>query len=91
MRSEDWIQGPVLQVLSEGVFEMQVLWVGRGNDFPYDARERVRMEGRTLALATLNKKAAVQEFLPGKIVRCYVQARDAQGVLVGEVEICGDD
>jgi hypothetical protein len=94
MRSEDWIQGPVLQMFSNDVFEMQVLWVGRNNDFPYNARERIRIESSALSLTPLTEEdaqAQLQNWLLGKTVRCHIHARDLQNVLVCEVEILDDE
>jgi hypothetical protein len=90
MRSEDWIQGPVLHVLAADTFEMQVTLVGRHNDFPYNARECIRLSGSTPPFNTLTgdeAKSQLEEWLLGNAVRCFVLARDLDGVLFCEVEL----
>src|SRR5262245_27727752 len=90
MRSEDWIQGPVLHVLAADTFEMQVTLIGRHNDFPYNARERIRVSGSAPSFNTFTgqeAKTQLEAWLLGKSVRCFVLARDLEGVLFCEVEI----
>jgi endonuclease YncB( thermonuclease family) len=90
MRSEDWIQGPVLLVLSGDTLEIQVTLVGRSNDFPYNARERIRIDTSAPSFNTLageEAKSQLEEWLLDKTVRCYVHARDLEGVLFCEVEV----
>ena len=90
MRSEDWIQGQVLRVLTGDTFELQVTMVGRSNDFPYDTRECIHIDSGAPpfeAYSGEESKDQLQEWLLGKTVRCYVHARDVQGELRCEVEI----
>ncbi|MGH7493228.1 MAG: hypothetical protein ACREOO_12675 [bacterium] len=90
MRSEDWIQGRVLRVLAADIFEMQVTLVGRHNDFPYNARECIRLGSSIPSGNTLIEEEAkieLETWLLGKTVRCYVHARDLEGALFCDVEI----
>ncbi len=90
MRSEDWIQGPVVLVLSGDTFEMQVTLVGRHNDYPYHSRESIRIASSSPVYVTLAGEEAqtqLEEWLQGRTVRCYVHSRDLQGLLYCDVEI----
>jgi hypothetical protein len=72
---------------------MQVTLVGRHNDFPYNARERVRLGSSTPSINTLAEgeaKTHLEAWLLGAIVRCYVHARDLEGVLFCDVEIVNE-
>ncbi len=90
MRSEDWIQGPILRVFTSDSFEMQLTRVGQHNDFPYNACERIRIHSTSPPFITLTAettKAQLEERLLGQSVRCYVLARDPQEVLLCEVTL----
>jgi len=90
MRSEDWIEGTVLRVLSTHVFEMQVTRVGINNDFPYNARERIRLDSSSF---TPHKRTAKEsqnrptQGLLHQTVRCYVRARETKNTLLCDLEI----
>jgi len=90
MRSEDWIEGTVLRVLSAHVFEMQVTRVGINNDFPYNARERIRLDSTSFTQPARTETERQNQPTQGLLhltVRCYVRAREAQNTLLCDLEI----
>lgn len=90
MRTEDWIQGQVLQVLAGDLFDMRVVLVGEGNDFPYDSQERIRIDQSSPPSHTDAGEAARLELearLLHKTVRCFVKSRDAENVLLCDIQI----
>jgi len=90
MRTEDWIQGPVTRVIDGDTFEMKVELVGKGNDYPYDKRERIRIDKSAPPPGTPagdDAKRKLEAQVAGKTVRCFVKSRDEQGVLHCDVTV----
>ena len=90
MRPEDWVQGPVLQVIDGDSFVMQVEIVGEANDYPYNPTERIRLDTSAPALGTEageEAKKKLEAQIAGKNVRCYVKSRDEQGDLLCDVTV----
>lgn len=90
MRTEDWIQGQVLQVLAGDLFDMRVVLVGEGNDFPYDTLERIRIDHSVPPWHTDAGEAArlkLEAQILNRTVRCFVKSRDEENVLLCDVQI----
>ena len=87
----DTIRGPVTKVVDGDTFEMDVTHTGKENKKKYNNHETVRIA--TIDAPELGTKSGqrsketLEKKLKGKEVRCYVQARDAYGRVVADVEI----
>ena len=87
----DTIRGPVKRVLAGDLFEMQVTHLGKKNIEKYNDHETVRIAGINApepGTETGDKaKKLLEERLAGKEVRCTVQLRDADGLIVADVTV----
>ncbi|MEK7727888.1 MAG: hypothetical protein AAB354_05700 [candidate division KSB1 bacterium] len=89
MRTEDWIQGQVLNVLDGATFDLRVVLTSQNNDFPYDEQERVRIDQSSPSLETEAGEEArlkLEALLLSKTVRCFVKSRDQENVLLCDVD-----
>jgi len=90
MRTEDWIEGTVRKVIDGNTFEMDVEVVGKGNDFPYNPKERIRIDKSAPPLGTPAGDAALRQLeahIGGKRVKCYVKSRDDDNALRCDVMV----
>ncbi len=87
----DTIKGPVVNIVDGDTFEMNVTHIGKDNKNKYRDKERIRIAeidapeigrpGSKRSTDLLKRK------LKGKVVRCYVQARDTYGRVVAKVKV----
>ncbi len=87
----DILEGLVLEVVDGEVLQLEVEHVQAQDAGAYHAREWVRVSsrGRLLRSPLLDDDATAHVHLSyeHRRVRCFVSSRDAQGRLVGEIEV----
>jgi len=87
----DTIRGLVTNVVDGDTFDMNVTHVGTQNRLQYNNAERIRIaeinKPELPSLLGQRSKNHLQTKLQGKIVRCFIQARDVYGRIVAKVQI----
>ena len=87
----DTVRGPVVQIVDGDTFYMKVTHLGKRNEYPYQDREKIRIDGidadEWWTDEGKRSKDSLRNKLMGKTIRCYVQARDTYGRLVCRVKI----
>src|SRR4051812_21075962 len=87
----DILEGVVMDVVDGEMIELEVDHVDARNASQYGAREYIRVTDGSVASRedALDEEAAARMALDyqDRRVRCYVEERDDQGRIIGELEI----
>ena len=90
----DILEGVVMDVVDGEMLELEVDHVEARNIGSYGAREFVRVTESGMASRedALDEESAARMALnyQNRRVRCYVEERDDQGRIIGEVEVLGE-
>ena len=79
----DIIYGPVVSIIEDNTFKMEVTYEGAENHFAYGSAEKIRIvEILTPELGFQKRKLSKEEltkYLLGRDVKCYIKSRDTYG------------
>ncbi len=88
----DMLEGLVLDVVDGEVLELEVERVEADEPGRYGAREYIRLRFASEHDDDNEESAAVMELTyQNRRVRCFVEQRDADGRILGEVEVLSAD
>ena len=87
----DIIRGPVIYVVNEDMFDIEVTYQEKGNKCKYNNAERILIANVNAPELSSPQgkisKNALKRKVKGKEVLCYVQTRDSNGRIVADVQI----
>lgn len=90
----DILEGVVMDVVDGEMLELEIDHIEARNVGAYGAREFVRVTevGQASRMDALDEESAARMTLnyQNRRVRCYVEERDGQGRIIGEVEVLSE-